>query len=232
MNQKKWSELNNYFTEIIDTLVTNCSLGDFFDDFLKEEYNDGGFCKFTHSSYDKFVENIDYGASKLCIIPFESESDFVLKIPLPNASMNYCEIEAENYSLAVTAGVESFFAECVAINEYTWKNISIPLYVMKRARVDEEEVYLFSGNDKISSGYYYDGEIVSTSMDGKASWHSGNECEGEEVVEDLFWKVYHSSKLLEKFWEFISENNINDLHEKNVGFLDDGSVVCIDYSGY
>ena len=69
-------------------------------------------------------------------------------------------------------------------------------------------------------------------MDGKASWHSGNECEGEEVGEDLFWKVYHSSKLLEKFWEFISENNINDLHEKNVGFLDDGSVVCIDYSGY
>ena len=60
MNQKKWSKLNNYFTEIIDTLVANCSLGDFFDDFLKEEYENSLLIGKFKSKYPILELYFDY----------------------------------------------------------------------------------------------------------------------------------------------------------------------------
>lgn len=55
----------------------------------------------------------------------------------------------------------------------------------------------------------------------------GDSIEGVEYVMRDQW----GEALFNKFDEFCSDNQVNDLHAANVGFVD-GHFVCVDYSGY
>lgn len=137
--------------------------------------------------------------------------DVVIKIPflyeVEEDDLDYCHIEERNYQLAIEEGVERFFAPV----EYLTACKGMSLYVMQYANVDTDyvsqsvEEYLDEAGETVD-WYYRLGELF---------------LEQHLDYEDFL----ELSKFLDK-WD------IGDLHEANVGFLEDNSIVLIDYSGY
>ena len=42
----------------------------------------------------------------------------------------------------------------------------------------------------------------------------------------------YEDELPDSLWRFLNENNIDDIHNENYGFRDDGSIAICDYAGY
>ena len=63
-----------------------------------------------------------------------------------------------------------------------------------------------------------------------ARYNSELNCSGDEYVENLL-SFHYDHKRLDNFLDFCEENDINDIHTGNVGYIN-GRLVVIDYSGY
>lgn len=128
-----------------------------------------------------------------------------------DASDNYCATEEELYQKAKENGVEEFFLETKCIGTYE----GIPIYIQP----------------KVESGMY--GTGVTPSKDSEAIYKAYKETElgvFDNYFGAMIIEFYGEIKSL-KLFNFIKEQNINDLHAGNCGFMGNAPVI-FDYSGY
>lgn len=163
------------------------------------------------------------GCTKVCV-PLNDE--WVLKFPLvaPDGIRDWCALEAQNYALAKKAGFAEFFAPC-----YYWGEVDgLPVYVQRRVVKDSDEIE--------SSVFDYCRSFVER-KEGEKEEHYN-----ERVQEFVDYEATDEDTIIanfcflgdedrEKFFDFIEEREINDLHCGNFGFFGSRCVI-FDYSGF
>lgn len=172
--------------------------------------------------------NIDwsYGATRLVVWDWDYP-DFVVKIPLGEDCVKYCEKEVDLYRAATVEGVDRYFAWCSFIDNYD----NYPIYAMEFVDCDSESI-----EDSCYTFAY-------------KSWCEENGYDRFDLdVSDKFNDIYYSSEMrydsaVDWFYEqvsdviemtlrrFIGRNRINDLHAGNIGLLHDHVCLC-DYAGF
>lgn len=166
---------------------------------------------------------IDEGVSKFVVIPVEG--DFVFKIGYDhddegNEINDGCDLEYIYYQYSICDSLDKYFA---AIDFYdfitTPAGNKIPVYIQEKVEplckrgtncdslTKEEKIAIRS---KVST--YYGGQRLNV------CWvRDFIDCYGEEELDCLM--------------QFIDENNINDLHNGNIGYKGDNPII-LDYCGY
>lgn len=157
------------------------------------------------------------GATKL-VLYF---NDIVLKIPLTGEGLrriNYCDQEAFNYKQAEREKIDDFFCPCEFIGRYYYKKgHSFPVYAMERVDVD------VSRTEAIIDNSYSEG-ILTTS--------SGSDISEDEASVFAVFSQWYSKDRVAYLIDFLREYEINDVHDANIGYTNEGVPVIIDYSGY
>lgn len=176
------------------------------------------------------ITNVDpncemtYGASKFVIFLNERE---VVKIPFNGCYYNddeedsvfdyynntdYCSIEERIYEDAVSARIEMFFAG----THYAGQTKS------GKAVYISERVYPYNSEQRDNSP--------------KPSADSLKKAESFDCSLSYDWLAraieYYGEKLVQAFVQFIKDEEINDLHNGNIGVRADGAPVLLDYSGF
>ncbi len=201
----------NHFFTLLEQLEEGCA--EFSEFFQKPDMSK--WKELVWDNAGSWVDSIvlECGATKAVII--DEDYDYVLKIPFPKESgLNYCQIELENYVSAKQDNLEAYFAETFYLGEYE----GAQCYASKKAdcdnieeRVSDEIRGSYSDMSDEEFGSYIDNswteEIVAEAMEN---------CAGDD------WG---------RLYDFLYDNDINDLHYGNVGYID-GSLVYIDFSGY
>ena len=169
------------------------------------------------------------GASKLAFLATEKD---VIKIPflyerIPNWDddtfeykpyhYNYCELEAEIYSKAKDEGLGMFFAG----TEYIGSTKSgVPIYRSERVNVGYEACEY--RDDRVSEDSYKKASRIRS--------------ERKSYSISVYWLAlayeYYDENKVNQLVDFVKRERINDLHDGNVGFRDNGEPVLLDYSGY
>ncbi len=159
------------------------------------------------------------GSTKLVLF-INGIKDIVVKIPFSYGKRsqplahNYCHLEEKIYQQAVKVGFEEVFAktECIGLID------AYPIYVQERV-------------DALAAEDYY--EEVSPQSKAFASSLTNSNSEYEEIDVDWLATVVecYGEEYCSSLMDFFYENDINDLHVNNLGYLHDYPVV-IDYSGY
>lgn len=221
------SKINEYFLNLINDIIKNesewsseallCKAG-----YIYEKSETLMETEFSVTS--NFNVSIKYGASKLVIISNNNDEyseRYVVKIPFDYAVMDYCNEELKTYNSVLDdyENFKEYFAECwfaglVDVKDNDGFLNHVPVYIMRRADVDENEVENSSYDFWINDG-------------GKPDCYDP---EGNEEVINCF-KNYYGKELGEAIEEVINELGIGDLHTANIGFNDDKPVL-IDYSSY
>ena len=163
------------------------------------------------------------GSTKLVLF-IAGNYDFVVKIPFSYdyesgyyLKHNYCHLEESIYKSAVKAGLEDMFAKPTLIgliNDH-------PIYIQEMVEIlnslDEEEYPIIS--TKKSKDFAETLILTNREVDD---------------IDDRWLATaveYYGEELCINLMDFMKENNVYDLHEGNVGYLN-GRPVLVDYSGY
>ena len=209
------------------------------DDIFSDEIGDGD-CPYLNDaielSDDELIKKynsyeIETGATKCVVIPYGCP--YVIKMPIKGfryedigeddseiiyreyrnsnsePRWNYCEAEALAYELAEEHGVEKFFAET-----FYWKMTDgdYPLYLQEK--VQSRRMGRPSARSSTLACNYYD----------------------EGIIEDELWLAFfidwYGINNLDKLMNFLAEEGINDLCDRNLGYRESGAPVIFDYSGY
>jgi hypothetical protein len=191
-----------------------------------------------------------YGLSKVCLnfndrkvvvkIPIETSysSDkyrmefFKTKIrngqyPSFNNEENLCEVEANIYKLAKESGLEKFFAEEEKLMTYH----GVPVYIQEKVQAycdtpdcgDDYDMNLSEQIDKLLHKNY---DFIDE--------------DSSEIIDQFTQNVFFVERLYEEvgeglfisFFDFLINNNINDLHSGNIGYGAKGELKLMDYSGF
>lgn len=179
------------------------------------------------------------GETKGCIVDFNRQ-EWVIKIPFDRStnprlnrnedgtSINYCALEAEKYAKACAEGIEECFAAIYEVGEIS----GVKFYLQEFANVDEDST--------TDSFYEYASEQVEKYFC-RDKEDEDNESHFIDEIWDFIYEmddeerllaVFNGHKNIRKICNFISDEEINDLHSGNWGFTNDGREVIIDYSGY
>lgn len=165
---------------------------------------------------------IKSGATKIVVL-MDELGDWVIKTNFHHRRYDYCQREAANYLLAMENDLEGYFAEC-----YWFTRVgNLDFYIQKRLETgcwvegtvkEYFEDYVTTELGYVREDYEYEDEYYDAV------------CDAVENLEDtdraaavFCW----DSKLA----DFITERDINDLHEGNYGRIDDRYFI-IDYSGF
>lgn len=206
-----------FFREILDHLVNKCN---FQLDWLSTYSNDF-YRWFNTINLEKENFNVSFGSSKLVIIP--KDFNYVLKLPFlyekdeKSNIINYCDIEAENYIKAKENGFDNFFAESYYLMTYN----EIPCYCMKKVVTSRS----FDFAADLIDNYILSG------MSKRDAYDSVRCLDDEEIVREIFICRY-GIVMVDSLYDFMCDNNINDIHDNNVGYDENDNVIIIDYSGY
>ena len=182
---------------------------------------------------DQLDDTVDttWGASKFVI--FFDGSDQIVKIPFSGEycwnddiededfydfnTSDYCAIEASLYADAVVRGVEKFFARTIyggvtkkGTPYYISDKVQIYGNMISKLKTPSEE------NIEKAKKYWF-----------SLSYHT--DLNKEWIAYALEW---YGEEEVEKLMNFISDENIYDLHNNNVGFRENGAPVILDYSGF
>ena len=194
------------------------------------------------------VYSISAGASKMCII-FEGLMDWVIKIPLMydcsrreentrkqwfaedikngyfgsylHYSPDLCKEEVNLYKAAVEAGIDKVFAEEKKVMTYH----GIPIYA--QARIDSN--FMNSDRSDDEPDDELDDEIEEKLWTIETSSSIDDLFELQPFMEDLY---NYTGKNFLNVMSFIVDNDINDLHNENVGYDFNGHPIFFDYSGF
>lgn len=148
---------------------------------------------------------------------------YVIKIPFVGREKNYCESEKEITETLQDISL-SEISQCFA---HSWKIgtfLNSPIYLMERADVNTDksksysEQVRFSDNDK----FYTNSSILGA----KSFFDDENFIDAENAL--LF---YYGANVFDMLCDFCNQNDINDVHIANIGYIEDRPVL-IDYSGY
>lgn len=208
MNKHLKFALIEYFNEILDYLNEYYCFFEYMMD-SKKIYN-------WERDYRSFLKELEfkvtYGCTKIVIVP--NNGEWVLKIPI-GTEPDFCKIEVEKYLKAQKEGLENAFCESHFLMNY----LSYPCYIMKRAQVDESELYS-DIRQYLSNSNMSDEDIEEKMYD----------LDDEEMLRDFFL-AYYEEDFVEKLLAFLYEEKINDVHSENVGYYN-GYPIIFDYSGY
>lgn len=145
----------------------------------------------------------------------ETDCDYVYKVNFKEAP-DYCKKEAENYELARECGIEDMFAECAYVLTYEGRDI----YAMEFADVDDNQTCSDLREKMESVSHLSEEEIDDIFYD----------IDGCDVVGELL-NYYYSLSMIKRFDWLCRRNQINDIHDSNVGYINN-RLVIIDYAGY
>lgn len=183
-----------------------------FQSFIEEDIFTGDF---IHELYDN---DIYYNSGCTRYVFWDKndlDCDYVYKINFRNEP-DYCKKEAENYKKACEYGIEKMFAECAYVLTYEGRDI----YAMEFADVDDDQA-CSDLREKMETVSHLSEEEIDDIM------YDSDEC---DVVSELL-NYYYDSNTLISFNELCYHNQINDIHDNNVGYIND-RLVMIDYAGY
>ena len=162
------------------------------------------------------ILKVSHGCTKI-VVKF-GDDDWVIKIPYKTA-VNYCKLEAENYAYAHRAKLTKYFAPC-----YFYGVIDeIPVYLQRRVEKDDyaisSDCYQFAYNNLPREDEENDDDYADRISD-----YIENDMDDYEVTSAI---IGENKKLLDFIWN----QDINDLHKGNFGYLN-GAPVIFDYSGF
>ena len=126
---------------------------------------------------------------------------------------DYCEAEAYKYNRAELEGLNECFAKCEKIAEID----GYPIYIQEYA-----EIYRFM-EDKTPHNEEETSQV--SSICNSKGFYIFN----LDWLSDVFY--YFGEKVFYKLLDFIDLVGINDLHDKNIGYIGDRPVL-VDYSSY
>ena len=198
------------------------------------QYN---FMKKLQALDDNFI--LASGVSKVAIIP--KEKNYVIKIPYYgkyrknngikcfdpyfssiSKSSDYCKSEEIIYNKAKANGLDTFFAEIEQIGKIK----SIPIYVQRKAVIFEDV-------------YYPEDDEEENLNEHEISIFKTITTKYSDLVEDeylpLSWMkdfiCSYGELAFDKLYNFLSDNNIQDLHSENIGYICEIPVL-VDFSGF
>ena len=198
------------------------------------QYN---FMKKLQALDDNFI--LASGVSKVAIIP--KEKNYVIKIPYYgkyrksngikcfdpyfssiSKSSDYCKSEEIIYNKAKANGLDTFFAEIEQIGKIK----SIPIYVQRKAVIFEDV-------------YYPEDDEEENLNEREVSIFKTITTKYSDLVEDeylpLSWMkdfiCSYGELAFDKLYNFLSDNNIQDLHSENIGYICERPVL-VDFSGF
>ena len=181
--------------------------------------------RLASKGYQEPEYQVQDGASKLCIVP--KHADFVIKWSTTlYTSEDYNEAynEVLIYKKAVKAGLEMFFpkTEVLCITGGVIFVIQEKIdFSVRNIPYNKENKYIY--RTKTAS------KIIVNKMDNCfCSVYRGRSL-------NAIWArmaiVIYGKKKCKTLCKFIIENDINDLHSSNIGYLKDKPVI-LDFSGY
>lgn len=140
----------------------------------------------------------------------------VFKVSFSNMETDHCKLEAENYRYAEENGFGKYFVPCVAIPDHyicsmDANPVFVNLYAMDYVNVDED----------LNSKYCCQSEL-----------YDEDEMDDSQLDVVRIFSNYYEDDEISELLDFMTDYNINDIHDGNVGALEDGAPVLIDYSGY
>ena len=176
-------------------------------------------------------EESSWGATKFVIFP--ENKNIVIKIPFngfykydseeqeeyfdPFFLSDYCAKEAAIYKKAERKGIKKLFAK----TKYggMTSNNETPFYISER-------VFCYEN--------FYEEENFKDKKPSKESFEKAkkNSINGLPSRWLAIAYEYYGDTIVKKLLDFIAEEDINDLHDGNVGFRKNGAPVIFDYSGY
>ena len=187
---------------------------------------------------DDLKYHYEYGATKLVIML--PDCDFVIKIPFSGSyqefyqdktddyeeeyvefenadfetcEWDYCKTEVNRYNLAKNAGIEKYFAK----TEYIGMVNNYPIYIQQKAEIFSEVKDLNSYSEEKKSS-------TREKCDKEDLW-CFNECWLSDLLD------YCGDRIFSLFMSFLKDNEIDDLHSSNIGYIDENPVL-VDYSGF
>ena len=198
------------------------------------QYN---FMKKLQALDDNFI--LASGVSKVAIIP--KEKNYVIKIPYYgkyrksngikcfdpyfssiSKSSDYCKSEEIIYNKAKANGLDTFFAEIEQIGKIK----SIPIYVQRKAIIFEDV-------------YYPEDDEEENLNEREVSIFKTITTKYSDLVEDEYLPISwmkdficsYGELAFDKLYNFLSDNNIQDLHSENIGYICERPVL-VDFSGF
>lgn len=162
----------------------------------------------------RLVTHADSGVSKGCFF-CKLLPGIVIKTPI--LKEDYCKKELDNYYKAIDSGFERFFAEIEFFGEIN----GIQFYIQVAADNNKARDSLWNSASESFPRYLYETEdeyccAVNEFLE---------EISDEDRVETFFGEIPKG------FIEFLWTNEINDLHEGNIGLIGERRVI-FDYSGW
>ena len=198
------------------------------------QYN---FMKKLQALDDNFI--LASGVSKVAIIP--KEKNYVIKIPYYGVyrksngikcfdpyfssiskSGDYCKSEEIIYNKAKANGLDTFFAEIEQIGKIK----SIPIYVQRKAVIFEDV-------------YYPEDDEEENLNEHEISIFKTITTKYSDLVEDEYLPISwmkdficsYGELAFDKLYNFLSDNNIQDLHGGNIGYISERPIL-VDFSGF
>ena len=198
------------------------------------QYN---FMKKLQALDDNFI--LASGVSKVAIIP--KEKNYVIKIPYYgkyrknngikcfdpyfssiSKSSDYCKSEEIIYNKAKANGLDTFFAEIEQIGKIK----SIPIYVQRKAVIFEDV-------------YYPEDDEEENLNEHEISIFKTITTKYSDLVEDEYLPISwmkdficsYGELAFDKLYNFLFDNNIQDLHSENIGYICERPVL-VDFSGF
>ena len=195
------------------------------------------FMKKLQALDDNFI--LASGVSKVAIIP--KEKNYVIKIPYYGVyrknngikcfdpyfssiskSSDYCKSEEIIYNKAKANGLDTFFAEIEQIGKIK----SIPIYVQRKAVIFEDV-------------YYPEDDEEENLNEHEISIFKTITTKYSDLVEDEYLPISwmkdficsYGELAFDKLYNFLSDNNIQDLHSENIGYICEKPVL-VDFSGF
>ena len=203
------------------------------DNIMEQLLNAGADMEDPVSIYHvELPSNLSYNSGACRIVVWDNNyDDFVVKFPISNAEEKFCRREVELYARAQELHIDEAFAWCDCIYEPNTALSGIGVYAMEYLDCDEEEI---SSKTFDSAFRYYCEDQGLDPTDEKVrkdyEWDVYDCDEANDYLYDLFMTKLDEKKRT-SVDEFISDNDINDLHAGNMGFRNDMLVIC-DYAGY
>lgn len=189
-----------------------------------------GFPAWTNRNKYWLIDNnifFDSGASKM-VFSAHTIKNWVIKIPFLFSEktctgsrnlLNACETEAQVYAKAVLNGVDKYFAPMF----YYKTADGIPFYLQRKAECETERI---TDTVRRYVSKSYKREYFETDEDYEAEIICDMDEMNDEEALCAFFNGWNNELI-----DFLDENEINDFHLGNFGFIDEQPVI-IDYSGY
>lgn len=226
INHHDPAAVKKFYKNLLDEACEDAEwLFNFFLNGADREIFKDGYCNDIHPDL-----HITFGETKAVL--WEDSLPYVIKIPFNYSITDYCELELVNYRNVVENSKK--LADCFAWCDYLFDYYEVPIYIMEKVVVDEQEIESRAYNSAFNyslnrSGIHNDNspEYIEFCKKFSSSYYRMTCHDQMQYLLDEEW----GPELGSAFEDYCEENSINDRHSGNFGYIGN-HLVIIDYSGY